>query len=364
MAKRYITQDNLKKNTLADIFIFILNRKQTTRREIEFETGFSWGTVSANVSLLIEKGYVTEEKSDQCGVGRTTYLLKPTSQGIVSIGIDINRSGISCAVIALDSQIVHLFDEKFSAKTQSEVIAQAEAACQAARDWCAAQDLRVFSLGVAMQGTVNGRLGLSVHFPKMEDWQVMDIKSHFAQKYNLPVYLAHDPKCMLQGAMHNKKYEDCVLIRLDDGIGMAVSQDGRILDDTERLELGHTLAVLGGRACACGKKGCLEAYASLEAIALTQNRSAEDVLRVPQEFAEALCQAGELLSVALYNAYILFKPRRMILTGKATALEGLMEQSLSLLREETVDVEIDPDISAAYGAAMEAVKSAVKSFAL
>ena len=63
MAKKYITQDRLKKNTLADIFIFILEKKQTTRREIEYETGFSWGTVSANVAFLIEKGYVKEEKS-------------------------------------------------------------------------------------------------------------------------------------------------------------------------------------------------------------------------------------------------------------------------------------------------------------
>ena len=53
MSKKYITQDKLKKNTLADIVIFILEKKQTTRREIEHETGFSWGTVSANVAFLL-----------------------------------------------------------------------------------------------------------------------------------------------------------------------------------------------------------------------------------------------------------------------------------------------------------------------
>ena len=97
---------------------------------------------------------------------------------------------------------------------------------------------------------------------------------------------------------------------------------------------------------------------------MTQDRRAEDVLRAPQEFGEALFQAGELLSVALYNAYVLFKPRRMILTGKATALEGLMAQSLSLLREESLAIEIAPEVSAAFGAAVESVKSAVKSFVL
>ena len=84
MAKRYITQDILKKNTLADIFIFILNKKQTTRREIEYETGFSWGTVSANVSLLIEKGYVTEEKSEQSSVGITSSSMVSSETPFIS----------------------------------------------------------------------------------------------------------------------------------------------------------------------------------------------------------------------------------------------------------------------------------------
>ena len=73
MAKRYITQGTQKQNTLSDIFTIILEKGRTTRREIEYETGYSWGTVSSSVALLMEKGYVTEEKSEQPGgVGRTT----------------------------------------------------------------------------------------------------------------------------------------------------------------------------------------------------------------------------------------------------------------------------------------------------
>ena len=94
MAKRYITQGAQKQNTLSDIFTMILERKQTTRREIEFETGYSWGTVSSNVALLIEKGYVTEEKSEQVGgVGRTTYTVKPNAARFAAVGLDMNRSG-------------------------------------------------------------------------------------------------------------------------------------------------------------------------------------------------------------------------------------------------------------------------------
>lgn len=359
--KKYLTQNKLKNNTLADIFIFILEKKQTTRREIECETGFSWGTVSANVAGLIEKGYVQEEKSEQSGlVGRTTCLLKPASDGIVSLGLDVNRSGLSCEIVALDSHVVSKLDAPFNAKTQAEVLAQAEALCQTAMDRCRQNALRVCSLGIAMQGAVNGRLGDSLRFPGIPDWRPCNIKAYFAEKFSLPVYLGHDPKCMLLGEMSRRKQDDCVLIRVDDGIGMSVSLDGKILDDTERMELGHTLAVPGGRLCSCGRRGCLEAYASLPA--LTQKAATDTLFTDPESFRPQITDACRYLSAAVYNVYTLFKPKRLILTGKAAGLACFADGALSLVRGEDTEITINPEISAAYGAAVESLRSAVKAF--
>lgn len=363
MEKKYITQNRLKKNTLADIFIFILEKKQTTRREIEYETGFSWGTVSANVAFLIEKGYIQEEKSEQSGTaGRTTYLLKPASTGFVSIGLDINRSGLSCELVTLNSVTVKKFQTEFCAATQAEVIGQAEALLRTAIDWCDENAFRVFSLGIAMQGSLNGRLGISMHFPGISDWRAYPIKEHFAKKYRFPVYLGHDPKCMLLGALSRQRQDDCVLVRIDDGIGMAVSYDGRILDDTEKLELGHTLVAPGGRACNCGKCGCLEAYATLPSIA--QAGTTDDLLQAPDRFRTSILEAGSYLSVALYNIYILFKPQRLILTGKAALLSPFTDCALARLRNEELEITVDPELSAAYGAAVESMRSAIQAFTI
>ncbi len=363
MAKKYITGDKLKKNTLADIFIFILEAKQTSRREIEYETGFSWGTVSANVAYLLEKGYIIEEKSAQCGTaGRTTYVLKPTSDGVAAIGLDINRTGLSCEVVGLDSQTKTRFEAAFEARTRAEVIAAAEALCQRAVDWCRAREIQLFSLGIAMQGAVNGRLGISTRFPGIADWQAIDMKSHFARKFDLPVYLGHDPKCMLLGEMCRSRFNNCVLVRIDEGIGMAASLDGRILDDTDRLELGHTTAVRGGRLCNCGRMGCLEAYASLPAMAAEADTEIESLFRAPERYETALIRAGEHLATAIGNIQALFHPEKVILTGKAVKLDRFIGHAVSALADEGVDVAIDPDVSAAYGAAVESMKSAIKAF--
>ena len=363
MAKKYITGDKLKKNTLADIFILILEKRQTSRREIEYETGFSWGTVSANVAYLLEKGYIVEEKSKQNGAaGRTTYVLKPTSEGVCSIGLDINRTGLSCEVVGIDSEVKMRFEAPFAAETSAEVIACAEALCQTAVDRCREHNIKLFSLGIAMQGAVNGRLGISTRFPGINDWQAFDVKSHFSRKFNLPVYLGHDPKCMLLGEMCRNKFNNCVLVRIDEGIGMAVSLDGRILDDTERLELGHMTAVRGGRRCNCGRAGCLEAYASLPAIAAEANTETASLFDTPERYTAAFTRAGEHLATSIGSIHVLFKPEKLIFTGKAARLDRFIEQAATLLTEEGVDVSVCPDISAAYGAAVESMKSAIKAF--
>jgi len=365
MAEKYITQSRLKKNTLADIFIIILNKKQTTRREIEYETGFSWGTVSSNVAFLIEKGYIIEEKSEQGGnVGRSTYVLKPASDGIASIGLDINRSGLSCEIVALDSALKKKFEAPFNANTQSEVIKQAEELCQMAIDFCKNNNQKIFSLGIAMQGTVNGRFGISFKFPKIHDWQPYNIKDHFAQKFDIPVYLGHDPKCMLLGEMFLQKADNCMLVRIDNGIGMAVSLDGKILDDTERLELGHTVSVPNGKKCSCGKLGCLEAYASVYAISESANITQEELFSSPEKYEKEIISAGEYMSLALYNAYIMFRPQKIILTRKGACLEKYLEKALSLLKNEEIEISVKADVSAAYGAAVESMKSAVKAFVI
>lgn len=363
MAKRYITQGAQKQNTLSDIFTMILERKQTTRREIEFETGYSWGTVSSNVALLIEKGYVTEEKSEQVGgVGRTTYTVKPNAARFAAVGLDMNRSGFSCEVVGLDAVVKESFHAEFCAGTQAEVIGQAERLCRRAIDYCEEQGLGVFSLGLAMQGTVDGRAGLSMRFPAVPDWQVCNIKERFAKRFGVPVYLGHDPKCMLLGEMRRRRPDDCVLVRIDDGIGMAVSLDGRILDDTERLELGHTIAVPDGRMCGCGRRGCLEAYAALPAIASQCGVTREELLAAPARFEDALTEAGQRMADALYNMYVLFRPRRLILTGVAAELGRYVECAVSRLAGEEVEILISPHVSAAYGAAVESMRSAVKAF--
>ncbi len=342
--KKYITQDKLKRNTAADIFAFILERGETTRREIEFETGFSWGTVSANVAYLLEKEYIKERKITNSGVGRATYALV-LNGNVVSVGVDINRSGLKAEVVGLDLSVKQTFFQPFTAENQEQALNLAEELCNRALDWCAGK-YKTLSLGIAVQGAVNGKEGLSLRFPRM-DWQPCNLKERFCAAFDLPVYLAHDPRCMLMAHLCKKKHKDCVLVRVDEGVGMAVSQDYKLLDDTDRLELGHIITASGE---------LLEDVASIRGISQKTGKPFE------QSFSSDCFKEGVVsLKSALFNACVLFRPQVLVLTGRAFEYSEFSAPLLNGLSDLGVKVEVDVSLSAAFGVAAQSMKSAVKS---
>ena len=67
-----------------------------------------------------------------------------------------------------------------------------------------------------------------------------------------------------------------ILITLGTGVGGGIVADGRLLEGVggTGAEVGHTVLVLDGEDCTCGRKGCWEAYASATALIRQGKRAA------------------------------------------------------------------------------------------
>jgi len=96
------------------------------------------------------------------------------------------------------------------------------------------------------------------------------------QKYypGLPIALTNDANAAAIGEMvfgGAKSMKDFVVITLGTGLGSGIVAGGNLVYGHDGLagELGHIIALPGGRDCACGRKGCLEAYASASGIRRT-----------------------------------------------------------------------------------------------
>ncbi len=95
------------------------------------------------------------------------------------------------------------------------------------------------------------------------------------QMNGIPVSLTNDANAAAVGEMTYgaaRGMKNFIMITLGTGVGSGIVIDGKVVygHDGFAGELGHTCAVRhNGRACNCGKNGCLEAYCSAMGVART-----------------------------------------------------------------------------------------------
>ena len=87
----------------------------------------------------------------------------------------------------------------------------------------------------------------------------------------MPCRLSNDANCAAlaeQVAGAAVGHDNVVLITLGTGVGGGIIIGGKIYDGMRGAgaELGHTLLVLDGEPCTCGRRGCWEAYSSATAL--------------------------------------------------------------------------------------------------
>ncbi|MDD3078635.1 MAG: ROK family protein [Paludibacter sp.] len=100
------------------------------------------------------------------------------------------------------------------------------------------------------------------------------------EKFEIPAALTNDANAAAYGEMTYgaaRGMKNFIMITLGTGVGSGIIIDGKVVygHDGFAGELGHTNVVReNGRQCGCGRKGCLEAYASATGV----SRTAREIL--------------------------------------------------------------------------------------
>ncbi|MBK7086287.1 MAG: ROK family protein [Flavobacteriales bacterium] len=123
-----------------------------------------------------------------------------------------------------------------------------------------------------------------------------------------------------------------MVVTLGTGLGSGFIIDGELLlgPHGNAGELGHTIAVMDGRLCTCGRRGCLETYVSIRGMRETYRDLADDLSLLEQEGVRPIAEAAERgedaavqtfkstarwLSLGLVNAVAFSVPQRIVLFG-------------------------------------------------
>ena len=217
------------------------------------------------------------------------------------IGIDLGGTNIAVGVVNEKYEIVaHHSVPTGASRPAAEVIADMGDAVEAALVKAGVSIDQCESIGVGSPGTCDSEKGVVTRAYNL-GWFDVPICAMLQSRFGIPARLSNDANCAalaetVAGAAIG--CENMVLITLGTGVGGGIIIDGKIYAGMRSAgaELGHTLLVLDGEACTCGRRGCWETYASATALIRQAQQAAADH---PESL---LAQAGEITGLAVFQA--------------------------------------------------------------
>ena len=182
----------------------------------------------------------------------------------------------------------------------------------------------------------------------------------------IPVSLTNDANAAAVGEMTYgaaRGMKNFIMITLGTGVGSGIVVDGKVVygHDGFAGELGHTNVVRhNGRACGCGRNGCLEAYCSAMGVARTarewlehsnepsilrdvENITSKDVYDAAKEgdkIALSIFEyTGRLLGTAFSDFIAFSAPEAIVLFGGlARSKEFLYEPMLKAMNDNVLKI--------------------------
>ncbi|MEK6650753.1 MAG: ROK family protein [Bacteroidota bacterium] len=226
---------------------------------------------------------------------------------------------------------------------------------------------RLHDAAVRLGGTLPGRwelVGVGVGAPNANyykgtieqppnlSWDYVDVVGEMGHLVKVPVAVTNDANAAALGEMlfgAARAMKDFIVITLGTGLGSGIVANGQLIYGADGFagEIGHTIVDPDGRECGCGRKGCLEAYASanglrrtvheliatsldeseLRGVAfndLTSKMVAEAAARGDHLALEAFDRTARILGFKLADSVAHTSPEAIILVGGLAAAGDLL----------------------------------------
>mgnify|MGYP002716250726 FL=1 len=186
-------------------------------------------------------------------------MLKNNSADL-TIGFDVGGTNVRGGVITREGKI--LASRTIPTSMDAE---QLEADIVGIVDELRA-DYEVDAVGLALAGFLDPSCEV-VRFAPHLPWRHANVRESLSQKLGMHVRLEHDANSAAWGEWcfgAGRGAEDWVFFAVGTGIGATLMTHDTIYRGAfgTAPEFGHIVVVPNGRQCSCGKRGCLERYAS------------------------------------------------------------------------------------------------------
>lgn len=131
---------------------------------------------------------------------------------------------------------------------------------------------KVRGIGIGVPGYVDGASGRLLAAPNLPGISNLDLAAPLARALGLPVVVENDALCAAWGEYRRlaRPPAHFAFLGLGTGIGGGLIVNGQPFRGAGGLamEVGHVTWRPGGRLCGCGRRGCVERYASASGLSL------------------------------------------------------------------------------------------------
>ncbi|MFZ1976125.1 MAG: ROK family protein [Candidatus Acidiferrales bacterium] len=187
------------------------------------------------------------------------------------LGVDIGGTKVAAGLVNARGKVLHASRAPMSAHGSAE---------QGFRSVCDAIDAvmlhaavkKVEAIGLCSPGSVDSKSGMVLRTANLPCWRNFPLVRRIEKRYRLPTRLINDANAAALAEARwgaGKGRASIFYVSLGTGIGTALVLQGRIHEGLTggAGEGGHMTINFRGPLCGCGKRGCVELYASGTAIA-------------------------------------------------------------------------------------------------
>lgn len=334
----------------AAILSMIHDHGPLSRTAVARRANVSPSAVSTVTRELLNRGLVQEIGIERAPLGRPSIMLAIRPSFTNFVGVSLDGTHASAILADLGGTV-----------RASAVLPTPELDPRAVQDTSVELERRlleaagvdrseVAGIGVALSGLVDTRTGRCIQSTVL-GWENVDVVPLLQERLGRPVVVANDADAVavgerLFGAAHG--HDDFAVLSIGQGIGAGIFVGGRPHRGAHGAagELGHCTVEVNGPRCRCGKRGCLEAVASVPVVlerARARGLEATDFLQLEARAAEGnvaareeLERAGHAIGLGLSHLVNLFSPELLIITGSGTAVGPVLQRAVLDLHAEHV----------------------------
>ena len=358
------------RNLEESLFWEIFYRHEVVRADLARLFNVSAATISRSVGVLLSKKLAIEVGVANPYRGRHPALLCINPLLAHVAGLELDRDRVTAVITDLSGMLLGRGAVASAPQNGVErTLKDCRRALETALSDAGLEIGQLARIGVGHTGTLDVQNGICLDWERMPHWRGAKLLAALRAEFQIEITLDDRARAVAL-ALHllmpeYRCYRSAIYVQIGTGIGAGIFVNGRMLRGATLAggELGHIVIDRNGPLCSCGKRGCVEAFASIRATinrvrqalesgaktslrqagSITTDLTAEAIISAARHGDEvaraALLQTSEALATGIANAAQLLNPSLVVLAGKFAnaAREILLEAVTRVVRAQCFD---------------------------